>query len=136
MFRSTIVLVTTLALVACSGADSSGVPDEAPAAAAPETKSGSVVPPRGDGGSDASSNVDATRVDAAKPQPVPEPKTETPACKAEWLLGGSYTGVCLSDCFDFGFDCLGMDQGDCSDIQTCVPCVNDGKPTGAPGCPK
>jgi hypothetical protein len=59
-----------------------------------------------------------------------------PACSASTLISGSYTGVCLSDCLDFGFGSdLALDRGNCQSLHTCVPCKRDGKPTGAPGCP-
>ena len=46
-----------------------------------------------------------------------------------------YTGVCLSNCLDFGFGSdFALDKGNCSAGHTCVPCFDDGKPTGAPGC--
>jgi hypothetical protein len=57
-------------------------------------------------------------------------------CSAFTLLAGNYTGVCLSDCLDFGDGSeLFLDRGNCQSLHTCVPCVKDGKPTGAPGCP-
>jgi hypothetical protein len=55
-------------------------------------------------------------------------------CEARTLLAGSYRGVCLSNCLEFGWDSLGLGRGSCSDGYRCVPCVHDGKPTGAPGC--
>jgi hypothetical protein len=60
------------------------------------------------------------------------PKT----CTAFNLLeGGPYTGVCLSNCFDFGLKSIGISQGDCDDQHACAPCVSGGMKTGAPGCP-
>lgn len=59
-----------------------------------------------------------------------------PACSASTLISGNYTGVCLSDCLDFGFGSdLALDRGNCASAHTCAPCRRDGKPTGAPGCP-
>ena len=61
-----------------------------------------------------------------------------PACTGQGLIGGSYTGVCLSKCLDFGFiQSLGISQGSCDDLHDCAPCTNPltGQPTGAPGCP-
>ena len=60
------------------------------------------------------------------------------ACTATPLFGGTYSGVCLSNCLHFGFlESLGMDQGTCDNAHQCAPCVNplSGQPTGAPGCP-
>ncbi len=57
-----------------------------------------------------------------------------PTCNASGLLG-DYSGVCLSDCLDFGFLGLGLSQGSCSNGFTCAPCTQFGQPTGAPGCP-
>ena len=59
-----------------------------------------------------------------------------PHCAAESWLIGSYGGVCLSDCLDFGdFDFV-LDRGSCSSGYTCAPCTDplSGQPTGAPGC--
>lgn len=58
-----------------------------------------------------------------------------PRCQASGFFSGNYTGVCLSDCLDFGFASeLSLDRGNCLGGHTCVPCFDDGKPTGAPGC--
>jgi hypothetical protein len=57
------------------------------------------------------------------------------ACSAFNLLLGNYTGVCLSDCLQFGLQSLGISKGNCDDQHKCVPCTQNGKPTGAPGCP-
>jgi hypothetical protein len=60
-----------------------------------------------------------------------------PACNAEsWILG-DYNGVCLSDCLDFGFEGIALEQGNCAGGYTCAPCIDptSGQPTGAPGCP-
>jgi len=65
-----------------------------------------------------------------------------PTCTAEGLLGflsgTSYTGVCLSNCLNFGFGSgLDLAQGNCDSLHTCAPCVNPltNAPSGAPGCP-
>jgi hypothetical protein len=63
-----------------------------------------------------------------------DPAYKPAACAADGFLIGNYTGVCLSDCVDLGIDAIALDQGNCKQDQTCVPCVQDGKPTGAPGC--
>lgn len=57
-------------------------------------------------------------------------------CQASALLG-TYSGVCLSDCLDFGLEGIAMDRGSCDNVHTCVPCKNPltGASTGAPGCP-
>ena len=67
-----------------------------------------------------------------------DPKFVPKACTGSGLIGGSYTGVCLSKCLDFGFIAsLGISQGSCDDLHDCAPCTNPltGQPTGAPGCP-
>jgi hypothetical protein len=56
-------------------------------------------------------------------------------CEASSWLIGDYTGVCLSDCLDFGIQGIALDQGNCADGFTCAPCEQNGEPTGAPGCP-
>jgi len=58
-----------------------------------------------------------------------------PACAASGPLIGSYTGVCLSDCLDFGFVGLALGRGNCQQGYKCAPCEQFGDPTGAPGCP-
>ncbi len=60
-----------------------------------------------------------------------------PACTASGLFTGEYTGVCLSDCLEFGLQGIAIKQGDCADDYRCAPCVNplSGEATGAPGCP-
>ena len=63
------------------------------------------------------------------------PGFKPPACRATRFLFDDYTGVCLSNCLDFGFGSdFALDKGNCSAGHTCVPCFDDGKPTGAPGC--
>ena len=58
-----------------------------------------------------------------------------PACEANsWILG-DYTGVCLSECLDFGIQGVALAQGNCADDFKCAPCERNGEPTGAPGCP-
>lgn len=66
------------------------------------------------------------------------PDFKPPACTGQGLIGGSYTGVCLSKCLQFGFiQQLGISQGSCDNLHDCAPCTNPltGQPTGAPGCP-
>lgn len=60
------------------------------------------------------------------------------ACTANSILVGDYTGVCLSDCLDFGFAGIAIAKGSCGDHLKCAPCTNPltGDPTGAPGCPQ
>lgn len=59
----------------------------------------------------------------------------SPVCAANTFFTGDYTGVCLSDCLDFGPGSeLGLDRGNCQALHMCVPCKRDGKSTGAPGC--
>jgi hypothetical protein len=72
------------------------------------------------------------------PNEMLQPGFKGPACNGSTLLGGDYTGVCLSDCLHFGFlQSLGISQGSCQDHFECAPCTNPltGQPTGAPGCP-
>jgi hypothetical protein len=69
---------------------------------------------------------------------VTQPGYKGSPCQGSSFITGSYTGVCLSDCLEFGFfQSLGISKGSCSSGNKCVPCTNplDGKPTGAPGCP-
>lgn len=56
-------------------------------------------------------------------------------CTANSLLLGNYSGVCLSDCFDFGIQGLALARGSCAANHKCAPCTQNGQPTGAPGCP-
>lgn len=58
-----------------------------------------------------------------------------PTCSASGFLIGDYTGVCLSDCLDFGFAGIALGRGNCASNQKCAPCEQFGSPTGAPGCP-
>ena len=58
-----------------------------------------------------------------------------PMCSANSIILGNYTGVCLSDCFDFGIQGLALSRGNCMSNFTCAPCTQNGQPTGAPGCP-
>jgi hypothetical protein len=69
------------------------------------------------------------------PTDLLNPAFVPPACNATGLLG-DYTGVCLSNCLDFGVFGFALDQGDCDQDFTCAPCSNPitGQPTGAPGC--
>ena len=67
-----------------------------------------------------------------------DPNFKPKACTGQGLIGGQYTGVCLSKCLKFGFfQQLGISQGSCDDLHDCAPCTNPltGQPTGAPGCP-
>jgi hypothetical protein len=58
-----------------------------------------------------------------------------PTCEASSFLLGDYTGVCLSDCLDFGLQGLALARGTCDSDYKCAPCEQGGEPTGAPGCP-
>jgi hypothetical protein len=58
-----------------------------------------------------------------------------PACSANSFILGNYTGVCLSDCLDFGFQGIALARGNCQSGFKCAPCEQNGQPTGAPGCP-
>ena len=58
-----------------------------------------------------------------------------PACSANSVILGNYTGVCLSDCLDFGIQGLALSRGNCQSNFKCAPCTQNGQPTGAPGCP-
>lgn len=71
------------------------------------------------------------------PNELLDPGYVPPACTANSFLFGEYTGVCLSDCLDFGIQGLALSGGDCDDGNKCAPCTNplSGEPTGAPGCP-
>ncbi len=65
-----------------------------------------------------------------------DPTYKAIACEASTLFTGKYTGVCVSDCVDFSFiESLGTSRGSCPKNYTCAPCEQNGKPTGAPGCP-
>ena len=58
-----------------------------------------------------------------------------PACNANSFILGDYTGVCLSDCLEFGIQGLALAKGNCESGFKCAPCERNGEPTGAPGCP-
>ncbi len=58
-----------------------------------------------------------------------------PTCNANSLILGSYTGVCLSTCLDFGIQGIALAKGNCQSGFKCAPCLQNGQPTGAPGCP-
>jgi hypothetical protein len=58
-----------------------------------------------------------------------------PTCTASSFILGDYTGVCLSDCLDFGIQGIALARGSCSNNYKCAPCTQNGQPTGAPGCP-
>jgi hypothetical protein len=65
-----------------------------------------------------------------------DPNFKPPTCTANNFFVGQYSGVCVSDCIDFSFiEKIGTSRGNCQDDFTCVPCIRDGQPTGAPGCP-
>jgi len=64
-----------------------------------------------------------------------DPAYKPPTCSGSSFLLGKYTGVCVSNCVEFGIEGIALVRGSCSAVQTCAPCVRDGKPTGAPGCP-
>jgi hypothetical protein len=66
-----------------------------------------------------------------------DPSFQPQQCQAEGPLIGTYTGVCLSECLNFGLQGLFLDTGNCPGQKKCVPCRNplDNTPTGAPGCP-
>jgi hypothetical protein len=55
-------------------------------------------------------------------------------CSGE-VFFDDYDGVCLSDrCLDLGSTAWLLDDGNCPNGKTCVPCHQNGRPTGAPGC--
>jgi hypothetical protein len=56
-------------------------------------------------------------------------------CTANSLVLGNYSGVCLSDCFNFGIQGIALARGSCAANHKCAPCTQNGQPTGAPGCP-
>jgi hypothetical protein len=58
-----------------------------------------------------------------------------PTCTANSFILGNYSGVCLSDCFDFGIQGIALARGTCASSFKCAPCEQNGQPTGAPGCP-
>ncbi len=76
-------------------------------------------------------------VELCVPTEMLQPTFKPPACSADNLLVGNYTGVCLSKCLKFGIQGLAISGGSCDDLHECAPCTNPltGKPTGAPGCP-
>jgi len=61
------------------------------------------------------------------------PGFKPPACSGSNPLG-SYTGVCLSTCLDFGGKQALISRGTCAADHLCAPCTFRGQPTGAPGC--
>jgi hypothetical protein len=78
------------------------------------------------------------QTDLCVPSENLDPNFKPMACTGQGLIGGQYTGVCLSKCLKFGFfQQLGISQGTCDDLHNCAPCTNPltGQPTGAPGCP-
>lgn len=79
-----------------------------------------------------------TQADLCVPSENLDANFKPPACTGQGLIGGAYTGVCLSKCLKFGFiQQLGISQGSCDNLHDCAPCTNPltGQPTGAPGCP-
>jgi hypothetical protein len=79
-----------------------------------------------------------TQTDLCVPSENLDPNFKPTACTGQGLIGGAYTGVCLSKCLSFGFiQSLGISQGSCDNLHDCAPCTNPltGQPTGAPGCP-
>lgn len=55
-------------------------------------------------------------------------------CSGE-IFFDDYDGVCLNDrCLDLGSSAWLLDDGNCPNGKTCVPCTRNGEPTGAPGC--
>lgn len=79
-----------------------------------------------------------TNADLCVPSENLDPNFKPMACTGQGLIGGQYTGVCLSKCLDFSFiQQLGISQGSCDNLHDCAPCKNPltGQPTGAPGCP-
>ena len=56
-------------------------------------------------------------------------------CTANSFILGAYSGVCLSDCLDFGIQGIALARGSCANHFKCAPCTQNGQPTGAPGCP-
>jgi hypothetical protein len=59
-----------------------------------------------------------------------------PACTGWGIVLGNYSGVCLSNCVDFGMNDFAIVQGSCDGDHRCAPCTDpNGNPTGAPGCP-
>ncbi len=79
-----------------------------------------------------------TTADLCVPSENLDPNFKPMACTGQGLIGGAYTGVCLSKCLKFGFfQQLGISQGSCDNVHNCAPCTNPltGQPTGAPGCP-
>jgi hypothetical protein len=79
-----------------------------------------------------------TNADLCVPSENLDPNFKPMACTGQGLIGGQYTGVCLSKCLDFSFiQQLGISQGTCDNLHDCAPCTNPltGQPTGAPGCP-
>jgi hypothetical protein len=65
------------------------------------------------------------------------PTFKPPTCTADNFLVGEYTGVCLSECLEFGIQGIAISRGSCDDLHKCAPCINPltKEPTGAPGCP-
>jgi hypothetical protein len=71
------------------------------------------------------------------PSELLDPNFKPPRCTAfSLVLGGNYSGVCVSDCVKFGVQGAFLHPGTCASNEKCTPCVNplNGQPTGAPGC--
>ncbi len=65
-----------------------------------------------------------------------DPAFQAPPCTADNFFQGQYSGVCISNCIKLSFiEALGTSRGNCKKGFTCAPCEQNGKPTGAPGCP-
>ena len=80
----------------------------------------------------------SSSADLCVPSENLDPNFKPLACTGQGLIGGQYSGVCLSKCLKFGFiQSLGISQGSCDGLHDCAPCTNPltGQPTGAPGCP-
>ena len=80
------------------------------------------------------SQQECTTTDLCVPDQILEAQP-IPTCSGNSPFIGSYTGVCLSNCLDFGIEGIALVQGDCTGNTTCAPCTLNGQPTGAPGCP-
>lgn len=65
-----------------------------------------------------------------------DPNFKAPECTATNFFVGQYSGVCISDCVKLSFiESIGTSRGNCAKGFTCAPCIQNGQPTGAPGCP-
>lgn len=77
-----------------------------------------------------------TAGDVCAPNENLDPTFKPQLCNANSFLIGSYTGVCVSKCVEFGFAGLALSSGNCPSGNKCAPCIDplSGKPSGAPGC--